>query len=165
MFMPVVFLIIRILVHARNAMHPDACSVVAILSVQSSSALREIRVVHCLLCADTSSGVVHEHALQQVQAVFAENLDAICVDHFIVLFPLPLRETALEVREGCHTRPVCLSRSAKNAEDLEDLVDLGVTREQRLASSHLGEDTADRPHVDASGVLAATEQDLRCAVP
>jgi hypothetical protein len=42
-------------------------------------------------------------------------------------------------------------------EDLEDLVNLRVTREEWLARAHLGEDAADRPHVDASGVLPATE--------
>lgn len=50
-------------------------------------------------------------------------------------------------------------------EDLEDLVNLGITSEQRLARAHLGEDAADGPHIDAGGVLAATEQNLRGAVP
>ena len=81
------------------------------------------------------------------------------------MFPLPLGETALEVREGSDARPVGLSGCAKNAEDLEDLVDLGITREERLACSHLSEDATDGPHVDTSGVLAATEQNFRSAVP
>ena len=138
---------------------------VAVLPVESAAALSEVRVVYSLLCADASSGVVHEHALQQIQAVLAENLDAVCVDHLVILLPLPRREAALEVWEGCHTRPVLLGRSSKDAEDLEDLVDLRVTREERLAGSHLGEDTADGPHVDTSGVLAATEQNFGRAVP
>lgn len=50
-------------------------------------------------------------------------------------------------------------------EDLEDLVNLGIAREERLAGTHLGEDAADGPHVNAGGVLASTEQDLRGAVP
>jgi len=143
----------------------DARSVVAVLPVESAAAFSEVRVVYSLLCADASSGVVNEHALQQIQTVLPENLDAICVDHLVILLPLPLREAALEVWEGRHTRPVGFGRSAENAEDLEDLVDLGVTWEERLAGSHLGEDAANGPHVDASGVLATTEQNFGRAVP
>ena len=128
-------------------------------------AFREVRVVDRLLCADASGRVVHQHALQEVQAVLAKDLDTICVDHFVVLLPLPLGETALEVWERLDARPVGLSGSAQDAEDLEDFVDLGVAGEERLAGGHLGEDAADGPHVDTSGVLATTEKDLRCAVP
>lgn len=140
-------------------------SVVTVLPVQSATAFSEVRVVYSLLCADTSSGVVHQHALQQIQAVLAKNFDAVCVDHLVILLPLPLREAALEVGEGRDTRPVGFGRSAQNAEDFENLVDLGVTREKRLAGSHLGEDAANGPHVDTSGVLAATEQNFGRAVP
>jgi hypothetical protein len=143
----------------------NASSVVAILSVQNPSSLGEVRVVHGLFRADTSSRVVHKHALQEIQAVLAENLDAIRIDHLIVLFPLPFRETGLKVGEGCHTRPVGVGGCTKDAEDLEDLVDLRVAREEWLASSHLGEDAANRPHVNTSGVLAATKQNFRRAVP
>lgn len=138
---------------------------VSVLPVQSTTAFGEVRVVYSLLCADTTSWVVHQHALQQIQAVLSKNLDAVCVDHLVILLPLPLREAALEVWEGRHTRPVGFGRSAEDAEDLEDLVNLGVTWEEGLAGSHLGEDAADGPHVDTSGVLAATEQDFGRAVP
>jgi len=139
--------------------------VVTVLSVQDAAAFSEVWVVYSLLRADASSGVVHQHALQQVQAVLAEDLDAVRVDHLVILLPLPLREAALEVREGRHTRPVGFGRSAEDAEDLEDLVDLRITREERLTGSHLGEDAANGPHVDTSGVLAATEQNFGRAVP
>lgn len=143
----------------------NARSVVTVLPVQSTAAFGEVWVVDSLLCADTSSGVVHQHALQQIQAVLAKDLDAVRVDHLIILLPLPLREAALEVGEGRDTRPVGFGRGAQNAEDLEYLVDLGVTREERLAGSHLGEDAANGPHVDTSGVLATTEQNFGRAVP
>lgn len=167
-------------VHARHLSdhtHTDACpqphgassmffSVVTVLpGAQSPCALREVRVVHCLLCADTAGGVVNQHAFQEIQAVLAEDLDAIRIDHLVVLFPLPFGETALEVWEGSHARPVGFGGSTEDAEDLEDLINLRVTREERLASSHLSEDAANRPHVDTSRVLATTEQDLGCAVP
>jgi hypothetical protein len=50
-------------------------------------------------------------------------------------------------------------------EDLEDLVNLRVAREQRLARAHLGKNAAHRPHVDAGGVLSTSEQNLWRAVP
>ena len=50
-------------------------------------------------------------------------------------------------------------------EDLEDLVNLRVTREERLARAHLSEDATDRPHVNTSRVLSPTKQNLWRAVP
>jgi len=50
-------------------------------------------------------------------------------------------------------------------EDLEDLINLRVAREQRLARAHLGEDATDRPHVDTGRVLTTPQQDLRGTVP
>lgn len=141
-------------------------SVVPILPrAQSPRALLEVRVMHGLLGADAASRVVDEHALEEVEAVLAEDLDTVRVDDLVVLLPLPLRKATLEVREGSDAGPVGLGRSAEDAEDLEDLVDFGVTGEERLARGHLGEDAANGPHVDAGGVLATTEENFRGAVP
>jgi hypothetical protein len=137
----------------------------SVVSILPRSRFREVRVVDRLLCADAAGRIVHQHALEEVQSVLAEHLDAIGVDHLVVLLPLPLGEAALEVWERLDTWPVSLGGSAQDAEDLEDFVDLGVTREEGLAGGHLGEDAADGPHVDTSGVLATAEKDLRCAVP
>jgi hypothetical protein len=49
--------------------------------------------------------------------------------------------------------------------DLEDLIDLGVSGEERFAGAHFSKDSTARPHVDPSRVLAATEKDLRGTVP
>ena len=38
-------------------------------------------------------------------------------------------------------------------ENLEDLVNLRISREQWLASAHFCKDATDRPHIDARGVL------------
>ena len=127
-------------------------------------AFREVRVVDRLLCADASGRVVHQHALQEVQAVLAKHLDTICVDHFVVLLPLPLGETALEVWERLDARPVGLSGSTQDAEDLEDFIDLGVAGEERLAGGHLGEDAACAPDVYLDVVLLPREHDLRRSV-
>lgn len=50
-------------------------------------------------------------------------------------------------------------------ENLEDLVNLRITWEQRLAGAHLGKYAAHRPHVYTRGVLPTTQQDLRSTVP
>lgn len=56
-------------------------------------------------------------------------------------------------------------RGADVPENLENLVNLRVAREERLARAHLGKDAADGPHVDARRVLAAAEENLGGAVP
>lgn len=56
-------------------------------------------------------------------------------------------------------------RRAKYFEYFEDLINLAITREQRSLLSHLREDAASGPEVDAEGVVLLGEQDLRAAVP
>ena len=50
-------------------------------------------------------------------------------------------------------------------EDLEDLINFRITREQWLASAHLRKDSSARPHVNASRVLTTTEKNFRGAIP
>ena len=50
-------------------------------------------------------------------------------------------------------------------EDLENLVNLGITREKGFSGTHLSKDGTDRPHVHASGVLSSTKQDLWSTIP
>lgn len=50
-------------------------------------------------------------------------------------------------------------------EDLEDLVNLRVAREERLSCAHLGKDATNGPHVNASRVLASTQENLGGSVP
>lgn len=50
-------------------------------------------------------------------------------------------------------------------EDLEDLVNLGITREERLAGAHLSKDASNRPHVNTRRVLTSTQQNLWRAIP
>lgn len=50
-------------------------------------------------------------------------------------------------------------------EDLEDLVNFRITREQGLACAHLGKDATDGPHIDAGRVLTTTQQNFGRTVP
>jgi hypothetical protein len=87
------------------------------------------------------------------------------VDDVVVRIARPLGETGLEVGEAGDTGPVFFSGSTEDAEDLEDFVDFRITRKQRLACGHLGEDATNGPHVDACAVLTSAEENFGCAVP
>ena len=77
----------------------------------------------------------------------------------------PLRKGRLEVLELERFWPVVVVRCAQHTEDFEYLVDFRVTYKQSFALGHLRKDAADAPDVDWSGVLLATQQNLRCSVP
>eukprot|EP00754_Rhynchopus_humris_P013920 Rhum_TRINITY_DN14356_c14_g1::Rhum_TRINITY_DN14356_c14_g1_i1::g.84606::m.84606 len=53
---------------------------------------------------------------------------------------------------------------AQHLDDLHQLVDARLSREQRLPDEQLGEDAAQRPHVDGGGVVRGTEDELRGTV-
>jgi hypothetical protein len=124
---------------------------------------------------DTLGSVVDEVLFEEIKAIGVERrhsrLDALA---------RPARERRLVVRELLHARPRLLRRRAQNTmrpdtlsahvshglrsagqdapEDLEDLVDLRVTGEERVAlERHLGEDAPDRPHIDCCRVVPAPE--------
>lgn len=109
---------------------------------------------------DARRRVVDEHARQQVQAQRVERR------RDLLERPRPpLGEGLLPVGELPHARPAVLVRRAHDLEDLEELVDLRVAREQRAVVDHLDEDAADGPDVDGRRVRLGAEQDLGRAVP
>ena len=61
--------------------------------------------------------------------------------------------------------PVRVRRSAEDAADLVYLIYLGAAGEERPPGVELGHDAAHRPHVDGTGVVGGSEQNLRGAVP
>lgn len=120
----------------------------------------EVRVFQSLHGGDALSGFVDQHLFQQVESVgvqvraeFGEGLLG------------PLGEGLLEITVGTDSGPHILGRGTQASEDAEKLVDLAITREKRNAGNHLAEDAADGPDIHSSGVLLATEKDLRCTVP
>ena len=56
--------------------------------------------------------------------------------------PAELGERRFEIVQFQSIRPVILVRGAENLENFEDLVDLGVTHEERPALDHLRKDAA-----------------------
>lgn len=53
----------------------------------------------------------------------------------------------------------------KLPENLEELIDFGVTMEQRSSSCHLRKDASNTPDINGARVSWCTEQHLRCSVP
>jgi hypothetical protein len=56
-------------------------------------------------------------------------------------------------------------RKANIPEDLENLINLRITREQRLFHGHFRENTSNTPHVDSGRVMSGTKQDFGCTIP
>ncbi len=133
-----------------------------------------------LLGGYAAAGVVGEQCVEEVQAVLFK-----VVDEIFVVITRPFGEGRLEVGKARDAGPDLLVGGAEGTvgvvrddvqearldhigylpEDLEDLIDFGVAREERPPSTHLGENAADRPHVDASRILSSSEKDLGRTVP
>mmetsp|Transcript_36102 Transcript_36102/g.93777 ORF Transcript_36102/g.93777 Transcript_36102/m.93777 type:complete len:558 (-) Transcript_36102:101-1774(-) len=109
---------------------------------------------------DALAGLVHQHALQQVQAQRVQH-----GQRAGQRLRAPLGEVVLEVRELAHVGPRGLVGGAQHAEDVEDLVDLAVAGEERAAADHLRKDAADGPDVNRRGVVLGAQEDLGRAVP
>lgn len=135
------------------------------------AAVLEVRVHACLLGRDTPGWIVLQQGIKQIQSVLFET-----GDQSPCRFTLPLGEGRLEIGERSDTGPngfvggtkepgrCVVSRFCNDQalaacvpEDLKDLIDLGVTGEQGFTSAHLSKDSAHRPHVYTSRVLASTK--------
>mmetsp|Transcript_359 Transcript_359/g.1242 ORF Transcript_359/g.1242 Transcript_359/m.1242 type:complete len:213 (-) Transcript_359:323-961(-) len=77
----------------------------------------------------------------------------------------PAREDGLEVWQRRHARARFLSGGAKLAENLVELVDLGVSGEQGRSAGELGEDATGGPDVNDVEVVLCAEQELWSSVP
>lgn len=117
-------------------------------------------VLDHVLGGDAEGRVVDEGLLQQVHAGRADVLDG---RGEVVLGPA--REGCLVVRQRGDAGPDFLCRCAQDAEHAEQLIDLRVALEQRLARCHLSEDAADGPDVDGARVALGSQQDFWSAVP
>lgn len=76
-----------------------------------------------------------------------------------------LGESRFEIVQFQRIWPVILIGGAQDFENFEDLIDLGVSHEERPTLDHLGEDAAGRPEIDAQTVGFLAQKDLGAAVP
>ena len=67
----------------------------------------------------------------------------------------------LEIWELGYSRPELLGGGSEHSEDPEQLIYLRVSLEQRPSVDHLGEDGADAPDVNRTGVLGAAKKNLK----
>jgi len=119
----------------------------------------EVGVLESLLGCDSAGGIVDQHALNQVDR------ELISLHNVSKPLWLPHGEGLLEVGKGGHARPDLLVRRSKHAEDAEQLINLTISREERILRQHLGEDATQAPNVDRRGVVARAKQNLRRSVP
>jgi len=77
----------------------------------------------------------------------------------------PLRERLFERRQVECIRPVAFAGGSQHLENLKDLVNLTVTREQGATLSHLSKNAASGPQINSQRVGFLAEQDLRASVP
>ena len=76
-----------------------------------------------------------------------------------------LREGRLEVIEFKRIWPVILVRCSQNFKNLEDLINLRISHEERSTLDHLSEDAASGPSVYSKRVCLLTEKDFRASIP
>jgi len=76
-----------------------------------------------------------------------------------------LREGRLEVNQFERIRPVVLIRCSQNFKNLEYLIDLRISHEQRSTLNHLGEDAAGGPSVNSERVSLLAKENLGASVP
>ena len=108
----------------------------------------------CLRCSNSTGGVVHEHLLQQVDAVSVQ-----LGDHLAQVLGLPLGKL-VPVPQPRNPGPHILAGRSEELEDVEELLELGVAREERLLARELGEDATHGPDVHRRGVVRAAEENL-----
>lgn len=69
-----------------------------------------------------------------------------------------------EIVLGVHLLDFVTTRSAKDLEDLEELIDLGIPQKGSLSVDHLHQNAAGGPHIDLGGVLGGPENQLGSSV-
>jgi len=131
-------------------------------------------VLTSLLRTDTASGVEDKKAVEEIYCSFVEVGDE---GNLKVTFPLGKR--GLEIGKRGDTRPFIFGRRTQDPallellrhfwgcllEDLKNLIDLRVAREERFLGAHLGKDAADGPHVDSGRILTSAEKNFGCTIP
>lgn len=78
---------------------------------------------------------------------------------------LPSGELRLEIGQLQRFGPVGFRGSSENFKDFEDLVDFGITHEQRSLLRHLRENATEGPHIDTESVLFLSEENFWRSVP
>ena len=115
------------------------------------------------MLSDVASLLAHSHLLEQVHGDrVARRVQGLEVDRRFAADALEelFRLARLDVGDLSRVR------ASYDVEDQSQLMDEVLAREEGLSPEKLGEDTADRPHIHASGVKAVGAQHkLRGAVP
>jgi len=102
------------------------------------------------LGADSSARLQLDQLGEQIYGLFVEvGTD---LSNVFVAIHLPLRKGHFHIWQVLKTLPGLFSGRAKRPENFEDLTHFRVSVEERPFVSHLVENRAHRPHVDAGAV-------------
>lgn len=112
------------------------------------------------LGADSLVRVKSRHALKQVDLKLVQRRCMVLHGNTAELW-----EAGLKVRELQGVGPVLLVGSSQHFKDLEDLIDLGVTSEERFLLRHFSENAARAPKVHAKRVVLCGKENFRAPVP
>lgn len=116
-------------------------------------------------------GLLDRYPLVRVEREhFAEQVERLLVGLREELVPrnLRLERQRLQVAARLlvhYAVQVFLRRRAQNTQDVVQLIQVVLAREDRPIAEHLSQDASDRPDVDGFCVALGVEHDFRCAVP
>jgi len=100
-------------------------------------------------------GFVHQHLGHEVEHVRTQ----LALEDLRPLRGLDLRELLL-VLVLVHQEDLLLGRRAQHLDDLDQLVDCALAREERVAQQHLADDCAHAPDVDRHRLVGGAEDQL-----
>lgn len=113
----------------------------------------QVRVLKCLINADTARGIKSQHTVQQVKGVgvgIGEQAGEGLLGH-----EREIAHVLLGTRRSDAGQSL-LVRSAEDVQDLVQLVDIVATLEEWSSAKELSEDTSHRPDIDYSGCYVST---------
>ena len=115
----------------------------------------KVGMLQCCTTGNTSIRIVLEELGKQVRSLHTSE----CLHrHKVRNGSLsPLGKFRIKVRQSTHVGPQVIVGCAATLKNLEQLINIAPTREQRHACCHFGKDTSDTPRVDRSRVTGGAQ--------
>mmetsp|Transcript_30415 Transcript_30415/g.50192 ORF Transcript_30415/g.50192 Transcript_30415/m.50192 type:complete len:226 (-) Transcript_30415:268-945(-) len=118
-------------------------------------------MVQGILGSDTILRIVRQQSFQQVKTMVVQ----IVSDSLAVGGLDPLWECSVPVLKLSNATPHILGWCSELTENLEQLVNLRVTREERTFGDHLNENGSNSPHINRRSIRLGSKENLRRTVP
>mmetsp|Transcript_12514 Transcript_12514/g.24006 ORF Transcript_12514/g.24006 Transcript_12514/m.24006 type:complete len:289 (+) Transcript_12514:217-1083(+) len=118
-------------------------------------------MVHGVLGGDAVLGIVFQKCFEQMQSIGIQVIGDSRGERSLE----PLGESRIPIRQLRDTRPYVFAGGSQLTENLVELVNFGITREQRTLGDHLHENSSDSPNIDGRSIGLLSEQDFGRTVP